>query len=184
MRSVVESGTNINTVTDIGIYYLSGSSTYTNMPSGVSYGILIVERPNLTGTLISQRLCPCDSAANTYTRVSSNSGSSWTAWRRLIKDNDLEADYAKVVTKGVTKQATTNITLANNSRVGIDVIGGNANVCFRIIANVASNGAIAYQAIGTHTNVTVSASTNTLTIDNQTTANATAYITVYAGSAS
>ena len=53
-RLTLSTNTDLNNVVDAGSYVLSGSNTYTNMPSSYSYGILVVDRAAPNSSFINQ----------------------------------------------------------------------------------------------------------------------------------
>ena len=74
-------GTNLNNVLESGVYFVSTSNTYTNVPEGNKGGILVVMSPYYSNTY--QRQIYYYGAVYTYTRTRSNSsGTAWQAWYR------------------------------------------------------------------------------------------------------
>lgn len=88
MRGPLPSGS-INDVTEIGIYGIQGSVSYTNLPSGVTFGELLVFRDGANSGFISQLLT---NASKTYIRNYDNS--SWKPWRELFSPvEQVQAEY-------------------------------------------------------------------------------------------
>lgn len=76
-RGALASGTDLNTITAVGVYLLSGSNTYTNAPA--TYGILEVLCPYTDSTnLMMQRLTTTSAMYFRY-----RSGGSWYAWKTV-----------------------------------------------------------------------------------------------------
>lgn len=75
----VPSGTNLNTLTNTGIYQIGDLSQMTNGPLSSGYGTLEVLKSR---SYIHQRFTYISSTTGSveYNRVSANSGSTWKAW--------------------------------------------------------------------------------------------------------
>ena len=79
-NSNVPTNTNLNTVRSPGIYMLSASNTYSNMPSGVTGGALEVISPNSNNVYQRQVLYV---GQNFYVRtINSSDNTQWSAWYR------------------------------------------------------------------------------------------------------
>jgi len=87
------SAVNLNTVTTAGIYYLSGSYSHTNMPTGETYGTLLVYRSTSTSGVIIQHLAT--STSKLYQRRSIDSGSIWGDWSRFASDVESTSSVTK-----------------------------------------------------------------------------------------
>lgn len=80
VRGYLASETNLNNITDIGIYQLTGNAI--NMPeSGDSYYIYVIRQLNATALM----QIVCSFGGNIYIRVSFNSGTEWSQWNDLRK---------------------------------------------------------------------------------------------------
>ena len=179
-RSTLADGTNLDSVVNVGIYGCAGSRNYTSMPESLTYGLLEVIRASINSSFITQ-MFTCTYENRAFIRISTTSGSTWNSWVELMKKNG--NNVPSFYTKGVQANATTSITLSNNFRGRIDVIGGSSSNCFSIIASTTSTGVVSHQVIGTHSNITISVSTNTITLANDSGgANMTAAITAFGGS--
>lgn len=75
-------GTNIDNLTQPGVYGIDGTKTYTGtFPTGVTSGILEVIAPAPYGTYVIQRLC---TGGAMYTRYRANSsGTAWLSWYKF-----------------------------------------------------------------------------------------------------
>jgi len=74
-------GTDINSIAKAGSYGISGSNTYTNLPTGASYGVLEVIAPGDTENYVIQRLMTGDKIFTRYR--GSSSGTSWGSWYKF-----------------------------------------------------------------------------------------------------
>lgn len=72
--------TNIAAFVTQGVYFLSGDNTYTNLPSGVTWGTLIVFRPIASNAYYTVHLLITAGSA-AYTQIYTPSG--WTTWKSL-----------------------------------------------------------------------------------------------------
>lgn len=78
---VVSTGTDLDDITTVGVYMLSGNNTYTHSPS--PYGILEVLQPFQNyGVNVAQRLVTTDVI---YSRYKDSSG--WYAWKKVTLTN-------------------------------------------------------------------------------------------------
>ena len=78
-QGLVPTGTDINTVYDPGVYALSASNTYTNQPTGVTNGMLLVLKPQpTTNYYVTQFIV--SGGGNAYIRIYTQS---WSAWKTL-----------------------------------------------------------------------------------------------------
>lgn len=80
LKGSVANGTDINTLTAVGLYYLSGSNTYTHLPEGAAYGNLEVIRGNSGGSFFTQTLIYPSSIPKVYIRRTIDGGANWSAW--------------------------------------------------------------------------------------------------------
>lgn len=119
MQSTLPANTDLNSVTNVGIYALIGSNTYTNMPSGVGYGVLTVQRGNTTASVLYQILST--SGADLYMRGSNNSGSSWNAWRRVY---NTVSDYVDNSTSAIAGTSVTVNRIYNYTHCGMGFAAG------------------------------------------------------------
>ena len=76
MYGTIATNTDLNNITDAGVYLVSGSNSYTNLPSGITYGTLEVVKSTLTASILFQRITNTDKMATRY-----KSGSTWYSWR-------------------------------------------------------------------------------------------------------
>lgn len=67
----------VNTLTAVGCYQIGNTASVTNLPRGVGYGILLVDKARgyIVQTYIDLN------ANNKFIRWSTNTGTSWTDWR-------------------------------------------------------------------------------------------------------
>lgn len=108
-RGTVESGTNLNNIRQIGSYILNGSNSYTNMPTGLSYGVLTVLKGSDSGSFITQ-IITMTSQTRYFHRESSDSGSTWSAWIQLAKQSDVDTindSFANGLKDNITITAST-----------------------------------------------------------------------------
>jgi hypothetical protein len=77
-KGTVADGTNLNTLQTNGVYFLSGARTYTNMPSGVSYGVLTVNVASSGGFVYQALHVGGTYRARVFGRIYVNS--EWTMW--------------------------------------------------------------------------------------------------------
>ena len=100
----------LNDAQAVGMYILDGNSTYTNMPSDVSFGILEVVRGGQTGNFISQVVYPAyrtESQSSIRQRIRVNN--IWSDWYTLLQS--VKADDATTASydfAGIT--GTLNLT--------------------------------------------------------------------------
>lgn len=80
-RRTLATGTDLNTITEMGRYHFATSTNVTNAPDGVVWGGLEVLRNSASGTVIFQRIT---SNNRIYLRQSIDSGGTWTAWATFI----------------------------------------------------------------------------------------------------
>lgn len=75
-------GTNIDEIFEQGIYALSGSNTYSGLPTGATYGCLIVFRPSTaTSSTFTVQILISGSTTSLYYRLYGLSA--WYNWRTL-----------------------------------------------------------------------------------------------------
>lgn len=110
-KEAVPTGTDLNTVTAPGRYYLNGSWTYSNMPAGVTYGHLLVLRNSNTntGVVITQIIISSNVSTIIKARMSSNSGSTWANWYGPWQYNPAVATTTDVNDLTVNDIGRTNI---------------------------------------------------------------------------
>lgn len=75
MHNALPSGTSIDDVKDPGVYGITGSNTYTGLPSGITYGELLVFRDSVNSGFIAQMLV---SRSQIFTRSFQNN--MWIPW--------------------------------------------------------------------------------------------------------
>ena len=98
VRGYLNSETDLNTITDIGIYQLSGNAI--NMPeSGDTYYIYVIRQLNATALM----QIVCSFGGNVYTRVSFNSGTEWSTWNDLRKLKNGSVDANAIVDNSAFK---------------------------------------------------------------------------------
>lgn len=71
--------------TDAGVYTVSGSNTYTDLPSGITYGLLEVYKGSASSTIIIQRLTSI--TGRTFIRF--RGSTSFSNWREYSRDDVL-----------------------------------------------------------------------------------------------
>ena len=76
IKGVAETGTDLDDITTPGWYQLPGTNSYTNLPSGITWGLLEVKK---AGTFTVQELTT--TTARTFKRIYANAA--WSAWREL-----------------------------------------------------------------------------------------------------
>ena len=76
LKGALPTNTDLNTIRDSGIYSLSGNNTFYNMPSGITYGLLVVAT---ISTFSFQELTT--NAGRTFKRLYANNA--WSTWREL-----------------------------------------------------------------------------------------------------
>jgi hypothetical protein len=76
----LDSGTNIAAFVTQGIYFLSGNNTYSGLPSGVTWGTLLVFRPIASNAYYTVHLL-ITAASATYIQIYTPDG--WTTWKAL-----------------------------------------------------------------------------------------------------
>lgn len=81
----------VNAVTDYGTYYIYSGNTYTNLPTGVSYGTLIVWKPDNATSLLEQMLIVPGTPVQIHVRDTVDSGMNWRSWSRLAHASELSA---------------------------------------------------------------------------------------------
>lgn len=81
----------VNNLTDYGTWYIYSGNTYTNLPTGVSYGTLVVWNPNAQTQLIEQMLIVPGTPVQIYVRDTVDSGMNWRSWSRLAHASELSA---------------------------------------------------------------------------------------------
>ena len=75
LHGTLPNNTDLNSVTELGSYLLSGSNSYSNLPSGFSYGLLEVVSSAKTSPIIFQRITDTNRMATRY-----KSGTNWYPW--------------------------------------------------------------------------------------------------------
>ena len=83
-KSSLATGSDLNQVISSGVYMLSGSNSYTNLPAGITYGILEVIKTHMDAGWVLQRL---NVGPEMYSRFSTNRGASWGAWLKYLTAN-------------------------------------------------------------------------------------------------
>lgn len=81
-RTVLPTGTDLDDATNAGIYTLSGNNNYTNLPPGITYGLLTVTKSSAGGGYILQKVITTN--ARTFARM--NMGSTFTSWYEEVRD--------------------------------------------------------------------------------------------------
>lgn len=79
-KNTLPSGTDVSAFYTPGCYQLSGANTYTNLPTGVTWGTLLVFRPleSLASFTVQMLI---GSGASMHIRIYTNSN--WSAWRTI-----------------------------------------------------------------------------------------------------
>ena len=118
-RGTVVTGTDLDSVTRVGTYYLSGNNTYTNAPA--SFGILEVIAYDTNGSILMQRVTQ-DSRQWTRRRTASNT---WTTWQLtntygIISEDILLADNQTV---NSSSYANGSLSVAKTGYTPIGVVG-------------------------------------------------------------
>lgn len=81
----------INSVTSYGTYYIYSGNTYTNLPTGVTYGTLVVWKPDSQTSLLEQMMLVPGTPVQIYVRDSVDGGMNWRTWSRLAHASELSA---------------------------------------------------------------------------------------------
>lgn len=81
----------INSITNYGCHYIYSGNTYTGLPTGVTYGTLIVWQPAGTSSLIEQMMLVPGTPVQMWVRDSVDGGMTWRAWSRLAHASELSA---------------------------------------------------------------------------------------------
>lgn len=85
IKGVLASGTDLDNVTAPGFYLLSGSYSYSNLPSGMNFGTLEVVRPNRNNmNFLVQRISTSSILVQRF-----YSNSKWYTWSHIIASEDL-----------------------------------------------------------------------------------------------
>ena len=90
-RKVLETGSDLNSTTDIGTYVLGAANTYTNLPTGVSSGILMVVQGANLSSILHQLIFDTQSPTEVYFRGTNDSGSTWKSWQRIARSAELSS---------------------------------------------------------------------------------------------
>lgn len=130
--SIVSFSTNLNNITAPGVYQIPGSASASNMPSGISYGTLLVIRGDTSASFFNQVLYfPSDGTVSIYTRSSVDSGATWRAWAQVTDASALD-NYLKIA--NITQSQT-----VTNSGYALDARQANPNVSNSLGAKIATN---------------------------------------------
>lgn len=111
-EGVLNSGTNLNSIVNSGIYMLNGGSSYTNIPPGLTYGLLTVftSRPNANSSFIEQRATRFNNNTYEYVRSSGNGGANWTAWQTPIGPGEISSTNWGIGTSSVSLLSSYSLT--------------------------------------------------------------------------
>lgn len=124
--------TNLNNITDPGVYQVPGSAGATNLPSGVTYGTLIVIKGTSDASFYNQVFyVPSDGGVQIYTRSTVDSGSTWRAWGQVASDTKFDS-YLET-----SKVANNQTTTA--SGYALDARQANPNVSGSLGAKISTN---------------------------------------------
>lgn len=127
--SVANFSTNLNAITDPGVYHIPGSAGATNLPTGITYGTLTVIKGAGSSSFFNQVLyAPADSAVMVYTRSTVDGGATWREWARY-------ADDSKVLHNDHVTQSQT----VTDSGYALDARQANPNVSGSLGAKVSTN---------------------------------------------
>lgn len=130
--SVVSFSTNLNNITTPGVYQVPGSANATNLPTGATYGTLVVIRGALASSFLNQVFyVPSDGTVAVYTRSSVDSGSTWRAWA-LFTD-------AAALNNYLLKTDVVNSQTVTASGYALDAKQANPNVSGSLGAKIATN---------------------------------------------
>lgn len=120
LGGTVATGTNIDNVTEPGVYYLYSGNSYTNLPGSYTYGTLFVVRGTTTTNLYSQIFVYPTTEAVVYIRNTTTGATGWRSWKRLASEADITpTDITMDEATGVT------VTVKRGCRVG-DLVWINA----------------------------------------------------------
>lgn len=111
----LDTGTDLDTITTAGMYYLYASYTYTNAP--VTYGDLFVYHGYGSSTLMSQMLVYPVTSPVIYLRSKLSNGN-WTSWIKL----ETTTPTATNITAGTNVSAQTKYCYTMGGSVYIDII--------------------------------------------------------------
>ena len=79
------SGTDLDTITTAGVYAIAGNYTYTNLPTGITWGILEVTKPSKSASIYFQTLT--NGSGRTFKRTHTNNTPNWSAWQELVRSS-------------------------------------------------------------------------------------------------
>lgn len=165
---VTSYSTNLNSILTPGVYQIGGADNATNLPSGQTYGTLVVMKGDTSASFFNQIFyTPADGIVAAYTRSTVDSGSTWRAWARFCDATafenhvaslgGLKFEYTVKSTVG-TGYAAANILSFNGSALAASNYNGHA---FLIMLNGPHGGT--YTTVGSSLYLAqyVSSATNT-----------------------
>ena len=120
-KSNIITSTNLNDLRGVGSY--AGYSV-SNSPNGG--GWIMVDVVSNGNDMLSQSAYDVYASQNTYTRYSSNSGTTWSSWVKLIDSNDITVLNSNVGIGTTNPQAKLNVVAGNTVRTWTPTSGTSA----------------------------------------------------------
>ena len=120
-KSNIITSTNLNDLRGVGSY---AGYNLTNSPNGT--GWIMVDVVSNGNDILSQSAYDVYASQNTYTRYSSNSGTTWSSWVKLIDSNDITVLNSNVGIGTTNPQAKLNVVAGNTVRTWTPTSGTSA----------------------------------------------------------
>lgn len=162
----------LNACVTPGSYTISGSNTYTHLPSGVTFGVLNVFRGWHTASFTTQEFHSGN--ALVFTRFSSDSGSTWSAWQQMAT-NTAFLDYVngrKFLKAILPQNGTLSFNVSGGARVKVSGFTSNSTSAFEYWLGIYSTAEqMAINNVKQNENITLSISGGVVTITNSAYAN-------------